>query len=422
MLNRRTLLGSLGATAAALAAPRAARAGAVPPAQRRFLFVHATGGWDTTRVFAPSFGVAGVTMEPEASAREAGGLAWVDHPRRPSVRRFFEDWSSDAVIVNGILLSSVSHASATRLITTGTPDASQADWPSRLGAARAEDHLLPSFVIGGPSFAGRYGVQVGRAGAAGQLQGLCTGDILSDSDLPATPLPAAAAARVDDWLTGATARAASRQAGAAGRALVEDYGVALARGAALRGAVGALDLAGGDTFDAQLALAVRVLGAGLSRCASVAHPDAERITAWDSHTGNDGAQSALFDNLFASLGTLMSTLASTPGPAGGTLADETVVVVFSEMGRTPTVNGMGGRDHWPVTSALLLGAGLRGGQVVGGHGEGLEALDIDVESGAPSTGGTAIVPNVLGATLLALGGVDPRAEGIVDPPISAVLA
>ena len=41
-------------------------------------------------------------------------------------------------------------------------------------------------------------------------------------------------------------------------------------------------------------------------------------------------------------------------------------VVWGEFGRTPRINGTGGRDHWPgCMSALLAGGGLRMGQVVG---------------------------------------------------------
>jgi hypothetical protein len=48
------------------------------------------------------------------------------------------------------------------------------------------------------------------------------------------------------------------------------------------------------------------------------------------------------------------------------LLDETLVVVLSEMGRTPRINGNGGRDHWTFCySVFLAGAGLRGGTVYG---------------------------------------------------------
>jgi hypothetical protein len=48
------------------------------------------------------------------------------------------------------------------------------------------------------------------------------------------------------------------------------------------------------------------------------------------------------------------------------LLDETLVVVMSEMGRTPRINPNGGRDHWTFCySVLFAGAGIRGGTVCG---------------------------------------------------------
>jgi hypothetical protein len=49
------------------------------------------------------------------------------------------------------------------------------------------------------------------------------------------------------------------------------------------------------------------------------------------------------------------------------LLDETLIVVLSEMGRTPRVNPAGGRDHWTYCYGMwMAGAGIRGGAV---HGE-----------------------------------------------------
>ena len=42
--------------------------------------------------------------------------------------------------------------------------------------------------------------------------------------------------------------------------------------------------------------------------------------------------------------------------------DETTFVVMSEMGRTPALNGNEGKDHWPYTSALVMGPGLQGSE------------------------------------------------------------
>jgi arylsulfatase A-like enzyme len=48
------------------------------------------------------------------------------------------------------------------------------------------------------------------------------------------------------------------------------------------------------------------------------------------------------------------------------LLDETLVVTMSEMGRTPRINGGGGRDHWTYCYGMwFAGAGIRGGSVYG---------------------------------------------------------
>jgi hypothetical protein len=48
------------------------------------------------------------------------------------------------------------------------------------------------------------------------------------------------------------------------------------------------------------------------------------------------------------------------------LLDETLVVVMSEMGRTPRINANAGRDHWTYCYGMwFAGAGIKGGTVVG---------------------------------------------------------
>ena len=46
--------------------------------------------------------------------------------------------------------------------------------------------------------------------------------------------------------------------------------------------------------------------------------------------------------------------------------DETLIVMLTDFGRTPAINGGAGRDHFPgVYSAVFAGGGIRGGQVYG---------------------------------------------------------
>ncbi len=83
--------------------------------------------------------------------------------------------------------------------------------------------------------------------------------------------------------------------------------------------------------------------------------------AWDTHTNNFGI---LRDDKLPHFDQTYSALLEDLDGRG--LLDETLVVVMSEMGRTPRVNGNGGRDHWTYCySVLLAGAGVRGGTVCG---------------------------------------------------------
>ena len=83
--------------------------------------------------------------------------------------------------------------------------------------------------------------------------------------------------------------------------------------------------------------------------------------AWDTHTRNF---SILRENKLPGLDQTYSALLADLNGRG--LLDETLVVVMSEMGRTPRINGNGGRDHWTYCySALFAGAGIRGGTVYG---------------------------------------------------------
>jgi hypothetical protein len=83
--------------------------------------------------------------------------------------------------------------------------------------------------------------------------------------------------------------------------------------------------------------------------------------AWDTHTKNFPI---LKDNKLPHLDQTYSALMEDMSARG--LLDETLVVLMSEMGRTPKVNPSGGRDHWTYCyGALFAGAGVRGGTVCG---------------------------------------------------------
>jgi hypothetical protein len=81
---------------------------------------------------------------------------------------------------------------------------------------------------------------------------------------------------------------------------------------------------------------------------------------WDMHQDLYGRLDEKAGHLDNALGNLMRDL-----HAKG-LLDETLIVLTTEFGRKPKLNVNAGRDHHPgVFSSLLIGAGIRGGQVYG---------------------------------------------------------
>lgn len=65
------------------------------------------------------------------------------------------------------------------------------------------------------------------------------------------------------------------------------------------------------------------------------------------------------------------------------LLDSTLIVVMSEMGRTPTINANYGRDHWGKAWSICLGgAGIQRGAVIGSTNEtGTEVKEREVDAG-----------------------------------------
>jgi uncharacterized protein (DUF1501 family) len=93
------------------------------------------------------------------------------------------------------------------------------------------------------------------------------------------------------------------------------------------------------------------------------------LGGWDNHTNIYVPNAGIYPSaraLDAGLGNLIADLAATPGSAGGTLLDDTLIVAKGEFGRTVgnITSGLG-RDHYFVHSALLAGGGVQGGRALG---------------------------------------------------------
>ena len=110
---------------------------------------------------------------------------------------------------------------------------------------------------------------------------------------------------------------------------------------------------GAPTCNDHLLMARRLIEAGV-RVVSLSYG------RWDSHGSNFDLVRDHGSKLDQSLSALIDDL-STRG-----MLDDVTIIVWGEFGRTPKINKDAGRDHWPqVNSALLVGGGMKTGQVIG---------------------------------------------------------
>lgn len=110
----------------------------------------------------------------------------------------------------------------------------------------------------------------------------------------------------------------------------------------------------GDTPFGRGCLAARRLIEVGVRCVEVT------LNGWDSHADNHNIQRARVGELDPPFTALLRDLKERD------LLRRTVVLCMGEFGRTPQINRLGGRDHWPNGFSLALaGGGLKGGQAVG---------------------------------------------------------
>jgi len=101
-----------------------------------------------------------------------------------------------------------------------------------------------------------------------------------------------------------------------------------------------------------------------------------QLGGWDGQHGNAGTAANRTNAMDAPIAALLQDLSSQG------MLDETMVVLTTEFGRTPRINGRGGRDHFPKAfSIMMAGGGVKGGQVIGKTDE--VASNIQTESYEP---------------------------------------
>jgi hypothetical protein len=92
--------------------------------------------------------------------------------------------------------------------------------------------------------------------------------------------------------------------------------------------------------------------------------DSSAYDSWDTHGADLPGLTRLETQLCPRFDYAMSALVNDLHERG--LLDTTLVVAVGEFGRTPKINRLGGRDHWPACqSVFIAGCGIQGGTILG---------------------------------------------------------
>lgn len=409
-LTRRRLIQAAAATAGvgmlgSMDALMAHQAQAANVGDRKFLFFFASGGWDATPL-DPKFGsdgmspVDGTDMDPGTMLGQAGNLTWSAGPDRPNMDVYFSRWAHRTALLRGVNVHSAGHESGTQWMMTGTTTSSRPDWPTILASRGVMDYPMPHLVFSGPAYPGPLGAAVVRGGG-GTLLRLIDGTLNTRVDRPSPVFETPSDAMMDAAVYNRAGRLTGKMQGQSADRM-EDYLGNLERAMELEGRRFEAGLGQQSrTMQAQAEMALEVMRLGLTRTAMIRIPG-----GWDTHGGNQNV-GAQMDAFFGVLDALQEKLHTTPGLSTSRLAGEVVIVCTSELGRTPRFNGAQGRDHWPYTSMLVAGSGIRGNTVIGSTDDGFISNPTDFATGQP--GGSEIMGTEhIGTTLLKLGNVDPE--------------
>lgn len=132
---------------------------------------------------------------------------------------------------------------------------------------------------------------------------------------------------------------------------------------------------------------------------------------WDSHYRNADKQAQSTGDFTPVLARFLEEL-HTRKNAHGVLADQTALVIGSELGRFPIINGNLGKDHFPEAPYMFFGPSFNVGQAFVPTGKMMEGLPVSAETGkAGDTGAQHVVLDDVGTTLMHIAGLNPTTYG-----------
>lgn len=339
--------------------PGAARARSKdePYAGPYYVVFNASGGWDTTYLMDPK-GIDGINrlyQEGDILTRGAHKFAPIAKHIQggTSNEDFFAEFGDELLVLNGLDYSVNNHQPGARYMATGKLDSlAYPTFAALVAACQGPDCPLAYLTFGNYSATGNL-VPMSRVPYLPSLKKLANADAI-DGNERSPYHDAFALERIEQALAEQNlAQAALPRLPRQERAQNVLYAAQTNSKALARVAPFIPKDLPKERLSQQAEVALASFKAGVCVSANLT------ISQFDSHANNDTDQMKLIPEFLAGI-------AYTIRRAGELqIRDQLVVVVQSEMGRTPTYNKGNGKDHWSVGSVMFLGRGIRGNRVVG---------------------------------------------------------
>ena len=391
-MNRRDLLKLCGLAGLSLTAPIGLRAQTREPEPHEgpcYLVFNASGGWDTTYLMDPK-GVEGINrLYREDDIQTMGNLRYAPIKQHieqgMSNEEFFGRHGSELLVFNGLDYSVNNHSPCSRYTATGKLDSAlYPTFAALVAACQGPECPLAFLTFGNYSATGNL-VPMARIPYLPTLKKIAQADSPGGNHKYHDDF---VLDRIDRVLKEQfDTRAVRPQLPRSARAQSALYAAQL-NSKALKRAIPHIATPPKGRLPQQAEIALASFKAGICVSANLS------IGQFDSHANNDRDQMKLIPEFLAGIDYALER-AEQLG-----IRDRLVVIIQSEMGRTPHYNKGDGKDHWSIGSIMFLGHGIKGNRCLGETDGGQFALPFDPKALKPvSEDGIRVRPEHIHAAL-----------------------
>jgi hypothetical protein len=326
-----------------------------------YIVFNASGGWDTTYLMDPK-GVNDINR-----LYKEGDIATEGHhkfaPNAAQVKagmsneEFFKKYGPELLVVNGLDYSVNNHDPCSRYMATGKLDSlAYPTFAALVAACRGSQHPLAFLTFGNYSSTGNL-VPMARVPYLQSLALVSNADAVSGVAQHPYHDPFVVD-RIEQALKEQSeSRAGEDRLPRVERAQSMLYAAQVNSKALQRVTPYVPKNQSKERLSQQADIALASFKAGVCVSANLT------IGQFDSHNNNDVDQMKLIPEFLAGIDYVMRRAEELK------IREQMVVVVQSEMGRTPNYNKGNGKDHWSIGSAMFLGRGIKGNRIVGATDE-----------------------------------------------------